>query len=58
MKLEYIPVHSLDHAISVFEEQTMKSEDNQFVEGIMFNCDQGVIMVGNMTTSAEPGKVS
>lgn len=35
----------------------MKKENNQFVEGLMFNLNRGVIMTGNMVNSAEPGKV-
>lgn len=57
VKLEYKAVNSLDEACRVFEEQTMKKEDNQFVEGLMFNLNRGVIMTGNMVNSAEPGKV-
>jgi delta24-sterol reductase len=58
VKLEYFPVHSLDHAMSVFEEKTLQEKGNQFVEAIMYNRDQGVIMVGNMSTWAEPGKLN
>lgn len=36
----------------------MKSDGNQFVEAVMYNRDQWVIMVGNMVTSAEPGKLN
>ena len=57
MKLEYHPAHTLDKCISLFEQFTLQENHNQFVEGLMFNKDQGVIMVGNMVTSAEPGKV-
>lgn len=57
VKLEYKAVNSLEEACRVFEEETMKSEGNQFVEGIMFSIDKGVIMTGNMVNSAEPGKV-
>lgn len=51
-------MNSLEEACRVFEEETMKSENNQFVEGIMFSIDRGVIMTGNMVNSAEPGKVT
>lgn len=44
--------------MSVFQEQSSKPEGNDFVEAVMFNKDQWVIMVGNLVTSAEPGKVS
>ena len=58
VKIDYYPVHSLDYAAVVFAEMTLKKDENQFVEGIMFNKEEGVIMVGNMTSVAEPGKVS
>ncbi len=57
MKLQYQPVNSLDEACRLFQDETMKKEDNQFVEGIMFSLNRGVIMTGNMVNSAEPGKV-
>lgn len=57
VKLQYQPVHSLDEACRVFQEETEKKENNQFVEGIMFSLNRGVIMTGNMVNSAEPGKV-
>ena len=58
VKLEYQPVHSLDEATRVFAEQANKTESNQFVEGIMFSLNSGVVMTGNMVNSAEPGKVN
>ena len=48
---------SLEEACRVFEEQTLKEENNQFVEGIMFDINHGVVMTANMVNSAEPGKV-
>lgn len=58
MRLEYKSVNSLEEACRVFEEESSKKDNNQFVEGIMFNINRGVIMTGNMVNSAEPGKVS
>ena len=57
MRLEYKSVSSLDEACRVFKEETLKEENNQFVEGLMFNLNRGVIMTANMVNSAEPGKV-
>lgn len=57
MRLEYTSVSSLDEACRVFKEETLKEENNQFVEGLMFNLNRGVIMTANMVNSAEPGKV-
>jgi delta24-sterol reductase len=58
VEVEYIPVHSLDEAISVFQSQTMRENGNEFVEGIMFGLDKSVIMVGKMTNEAMAGKVN
>lgn len=57
VKLQYQSVSSLDEACRVFEKETRKKDGNQFVEGIMFSLNRGVIMTGNMVNSAEPGKV-
>lgn len=48
VKLEYEPVTSLTEACQVFKRQTMKNKDNQFVEGLMFDRERGVIMTGRM----------
>ncbi|KAK7790540.1 hypothetical protein R5R35_000940 [Gryllus longicercus] len=58
VKLEYKPVRSLDEAVSVFKEETLKTTQNQFVEGLMFNKEEGVIMTGNMTELHEANKVN
>jgi len=58
VKLDYYAANSMDEIIEIFQEQTMKASENQFVEGIIFSKNKGVIMVGNMTTSAEPTKIN
>ncbi|KAK4014273.1 hypothetical protein OUZ56_026805 [Daphnia magna] len=58
VRLEYQSVSSLDEACRVFQEQTLKDENNQFVEGLMFSLNRGVIMTANMVNSAEPGKLN
>ncbi|XP_046455631.1 delta(24)-sterol reductase-like [Daphnia pulex] len=58
VRLEYKSVSSLDEACRVFEEETLKEENNQFVEGLMFSLNRGVIMTANMVNSAEPGKLN
>jgi len=57
VRLDYFPVSSLDHAVHVFSEQTFKSDNNEFVEGLMYGKDRGVIMVGNMVDDAGSGQV-
>jgi hypothetical protein len=56
--MEYKAAHSLEEAVKLFEEETMKESGNEFVEGIMFSKDTAVIMTANMVTSGEPGKVN
>jgi len=58
VKLDYYPAHTLDELIQSLQEHSMKSDGNQFVEGIMFSKSKGVVMVGNMCTSAEPNKIN
>ena len=57
MKLHYHPVHSLDDAVKVFEEESLKKNENHFVESLMFDLDQAVIMTGSLSATCEPGKV-
>ncbi|XP_065566869.1 delta(24)-sterol reductase-like [Artemia franciscana] len=58
VKLNYEPVRSLEEAVKAFEKCSMNSEENEFVEGIMFSLNKGVIMTGKMVHSAEPGKLN
>jgi Delta24-sterol reductase len=52
VELEHLPVRSFEQAVAVLAEQTAKRPD--FVDGILFGRDQGVIMVGTLaeTTNA------
>lgn len=58
MKLNYYPVYSLDDAVKVFEEESLKKDENDFVEGLMFSADQAVIMTGSLSSTCEPEKVN
>lgn len=58
VKIEYKPCHSLDNFVKTFREESSKAEGNQFVEGLMYHLHGGVVMTGNMCTSAEPGKLN
>jgi len=57
VKLRYHPVYSLDEAVKVFEEESLKKNENHFVEGLMFDLDHTVIMTGSLSATCEPGKV-
>jgi delta24-sterol reductase len=43
--------------VKVFEEESLKKHKNHFVEGLMFDLDQAVIMTGSLSATCEPGKV-
>ncbi|XP_035716483.1 delta(24)-sterol reductase-like [Folsomia candida] len=58
VKLSYIPVNSLDEATKRVTEESLKTPGPDFVEGIMYSLDKGVIMVGTLTSKSEPGKVN
>jgi delta24-sterol reductase len=57
VKLYYHPVYSLDDAVKVFEEESLKKDENHFVEGLMFDADRAVVMTGNLSSTCEPEKV-
>ncbi|GLH05056.1 24-dehydrocholesterol reductase [Gryllus bimaculatus] len=47
VKLHYQPVYTLDDAVGLFAKES-KSKEHQFVEGLMFSKNEGVIMTGDM----------
>jgi FAD/FMN-containing dehydrogenase len=49
--LRYIPVHGFDEAIQTLS--THKKEDPDYLDGIMFSNDSGVILVGNLSDAPE-----
>ena len=57
VRIEFKPAHTKQEMLKLFEEETKKKEDNQFVEGLVYSSDEAVIMTANMTDDAEPGKV-
>ncbi|XP_076057489.1 delta(24)-sterol reductase-like [Oratosquilla oratoria] len=58
VRVEYLPCHSLDDMVTTFTAETQREDACDFLEGIMFSLDKGVVMRANMCTSAEPGKVN
>uniref|UniRef100_A0A1B6C4R1 Delta(24)-sterol reductase n=2 Tax=Clastoptera arizonana TaxID=38151 RepID=A0A1B6C4R1_9HEMI len=53
VELTYKPVYSLEEAVNLFEYESTPSTGNQFVEGILFNQNEGVIMTGKMTNTSK-----
>jgi delta24-sterol reductase len=54
IKLEYIPVNSFKSAISLINKSVKQNYD--FVDGIMFGLDEGVIMLGKFSSYKKGGK--
>jgi delta24-sterol reductase len=53
VELTYLPVTGFAHAVEILTAETTK--DHDFIDGIMFGRDHGVIMVGRLTdTRAKP----
>ncbi|XP_039279750.1 delta(24)-sterol reductase isoform X2 [Nilaparvata lugens] len=51
VELTYQPVYSLGEAVDLFEKEIKRKTGNEFVEGIMFSKETGVIMTGHLVDS-------
>ena len=58
MKLTYLPCESREQFEKVFTHEVSKPDANDYVEGLLFSLDRGVVMTGQMVPSAEPNSVS
>ncbi|XP_038049760.1 delta(24)-sterol reductase-like [Patiria miniata] len=58
VKVEYKPAHSMDEVIKVFSEEITKKSGNEFVEALMYNKEEAVVMTANITDNAEESKVN
>ena len=56
VRLDYIPVYSLEQMMETLERELERPDHHDFVEGIMFSRDQAVVMTGNMVETAKPDK--
>lgn len=56
VRLEYEPLKTIDEFAQRFE-KISKAKDDDFVEGILFSENEGVLMTGNGTDVAEEDKV-
>lgn len=54
IRLSYRPVYSLDDMVSVFEQASRDTDNNDFVEGLVYDRDRAVIMVGKFVDAAGP----
>ena len=58
VKLDYIPVHSLQQMVETFEREVERSDAADFVECLMFSKERAVVMTGNMVDCCQPGKLN
>lgn len=58
VRMEYFPALSRRHMISRFQQETMKTSGNEFVECLVFSENTGVIMTAQMTDDAELDKIN
>ncbi len=56
--LTYHPVHSLEDACERFEKESSGENSSEFVEGIMFSPNEGVVTTGNFADRPKNGKVN
>ncbi|MDD5035661.1 MAG: FAD-binding protein [Methylococcaceae bacterium] len=54
IRLHYQPVYTLDDMVGVFERASRDSENNDFVEGLVYSRDEAVIMRGAFTDTLGP----
>lgn len=58
MKVEYRPFHSMKQFSYEMKRLAETEGEADFLEGLVFSAQEGVIMVGQMTDRAESGKVN
>lgn len=56
VKIEYQPLKNINVFVQLFA-QVSKKKESEFVEGILFNETDGVLMTGNLTDKVEEDKV-
>lgn len=58
VRLTYIPCHTLDELSKTFAAESAKREENDFVEGLVYSAESGVVMVGKSTNQADPERIN
>ena len=53
VRLCYQPVYSLDSMVENFEQACANTENNDFIEGLVYSRDQAVIMTGRLTDTID-----
>jgi len=58
VKLDYIPVYSLEQMVETFEREVERSDASHFVECLVYSREKAVVMTGNLVDCCEPGKLN
>lgn len=58
VRVDYIPVYSLEQMVETFEREVERSDGCNFVECLIYSREKAVVMTGNMVDCAEPGKLN
>ncbi|MCL4119883.1 UNVERIFIED_CONTAM: hypothetical protein GTU68_055182 [Idotea baltica] len=58
VKVDYKPCYSQETFISTFLDESRNEAENEFVEGLMFSPDTGVVMTGKMSNTVEAGMLN
>ena len=58
IRLDYIPVYSLEQLVETLEGELERSDSPQFVECLVYSRDQAVVMTGNMVDCCDPDKLN
>lgn len=48
VRVEYIPVHTQDEMVALFDKESRDLDKNDFVEGLVYSKHEAVIMLGNL----------
>jgi len=58
VRLDYIPVYSLEQMVETFEREVERSDSANFVECLVYSREKAVVMTGNLVDCCEPGKLN
>ena len=58
VKLDYIPVYSLEQMVETMERELERPDSAQLVECLMYGKDRAVVMTGNMIDCCHPDKLN
>ena len=58
VRLDYIPVYSLEQLVETLEREVERGDSAHFLECLVYSRDQAVVMTGNMVDCCDPAKLN